>query len=391
MKLGYFDCFAGASGDMILASLLDAGLSESSLIQGLAKLAIGDIDVTVGEIMRKDVRAKIFSFTHRVKPEPRNLKSIVGQIEASDLSPWVKAKSVEAFDTLAGAESRVHGIPKQEVHFHEVGSVDAIVDIVGSFIGLEALGIAKVVSSPLALGSGHLECAHGTLPVPAPATLEIVQGLPVRGWRLHGELTTPTGAAILRTCASEFGSVPNMTVTAVGYGAGSRDLDEIPNVLRFIIGEASDCRFDRVMLLETNIDDMNPQFFSHIFEDLYSQGALDVWVANVLMKKGRPGYVLSVLTEPGCVGQISECILSGTTTSGVRMREVDRIKLARESVEVDTKYGRVRIKVFTLDSKTRWAPEYEDCLRLARAAGIPIEQVIEEARDAFRQSSERSS
>jgi uncharacterized protein (TIGR00299 family) protein len=386
VKLGYFDCFAGASGDMILASLFDVGLRQSDLIRGLARLKIDDIDIVVGEVMRSEVRAKFFSFTHRGTPEPRGFSHIVEMIESSGLSDWAKERSVKTFDTIAEAESRIHGVAKSDVHFHEVGSLDSIVDVVGSFIGIESLGIEKVVSSPLALGSGHVECAHGTLPVPSPATLEIARGLPVRSWGLTGELTTPTGAAILKTCASEFGPPPPMTVTGVGYGAGSREIEGVPNVLRLIVGEARSPHFDRVTLIETNIDDMNPEFFSHIYEDLFSHGALDVWVTNILMKKGRPGFLLSVLSESPHVSGLTDCILSGTTTSGVRLTEVERIKLDRRSIELDTRYGRVKAKVFKIDTQKRCVPEYDDCLRVARAAGVAIAEVMEETRNAFRRS-----
>ncbi|MFH1312711.1 MAG: nickel pincer cofactor biosynthesis protein LarC [Candidatus Eisenbacteria bacterium] len=386
MKLGYFDCFAGASGDMILASLFDVGLKQSDLTSGLASLKIEDIEVVVGDVMRSAVRAKSFSFTHRADPVQRSFKHIVEIVESSGLPDGVKAKSVMAFDAIAAAESRIHGVPKSDVHFHEIGSVDSIVDVVGSFIGFEALGIEKMVSSPLALGSGRVECQHGTLPVPAPATLEIARGLPVRSWGLTGELTTPTGAAILKTCASEFGPIPSMTVTDVGYGAGSRELEGVPNVLRLIIGETRAFRFDTVTLIETNIDDMNPEFFSHIYDDLFSRGALDVWVTNILMKKGRPGFLLGVLAESQHVTELADCILSGTTTSGVRLREVERIKLDRESIEVETRYGKVKAKVFKLDTERRCAPEYDDCLRVARASGVPVNEVMEETRNVFRHS-----
>jgi len=305
-------------------------------------------------------------------------------IDASDLSDTVKQSSRKAFDILADAESKVHGIPKDKVHFHEVGAVDSIVDVVGAFIGLEKLEIEDVVSSPLALGTGSVECQHGTLPLPAPATMEIARGLPVRGRHLPGELTTPTGAAILKAAASAFGSIPEMVVSGIGYGAGSRDLTEIPNVMRLIVGETDATGRDRVTLLETNIDDMNPEYFSHLYEDLFSAGALDVWVTPVLMKKGRPGFVLSVLADRPAVPALTRAVLSGTTTAGVRVTEVDRRKLDREIIEVDTRFGKVKVKVFTLGSTKRCAPEYEDCLRISRARSVSIDDVTEDARNAFR-------
>jgi uncharacterized protein (TIGR00299 family) protein len=386
VKTGYFDCFAGASGDMILASLFDVGLSETDLADDLAVLGIKRIDIEVADVMRNGIRAKSFSFGPEEDPPQRTYKDIVTMIESSGLSARVKQKSIAAFDVLGDAEGRIHGIAKQDIHFHEVGSLDSIVDIVGSFAAIERLGLERIVSSPLALGSGSVRCEHGLLPVPAPATLDIARGLPVRGWAVPGELTTPTGAAILRTAASDFGPVPHMSVARVGYGAGKRVLEEIPNVLRLIVGEERALESDRVTLIETNIDDMNPEFFTHIFDDLFAQGALDVWVQTILMKKGRPGFLLSVLGDGSQVARLVDCILSGTTTSGVRLRELDRVKLPRQMVEVETRFGKVRVKVFDLGTSKRGAPEYEDCLRISREQGIAISDVIEEARNAYRQS-----
>lgn len=382
MRIGYFDCFAGASGDMIVACLMDLGLDQARLASCIAGLGIGDVGIDVSEVLRKQVRAKAFIVKPPSDPEPRTYRDIVRIINQSSLRESVKLKSIEAFDILAEAEAGIHGLPKQEVHFHEVGGVDSIVDVVGAFFGLEELGIERVVSSPLALGSGSVDCEHGTLPVPAPATLRIAEGLPVRSWDTGAELTTPTGAAIIKAAASEFGSIPRMKIGAVGYGAGGRDLDRIPNIMRLIVGETSGHDFDEVAVLETNIDDMNPQFFSHLYEDLFAAGALDVWVTDVMMKKGRPGFLLSVLADRAAAGSLADLMLAGTTTSGVRLTTAERMKLPRESLDVDTRYGRVGVKVFILDSGPRFVPEYEDCLRVSRAEDVSIDRVIEEARHA---------
>jgi uncharacterized protein (TIGR00299 family) protein len=371
---------------MILASLFDVGFKASDLSEGLRDLGIGDVDVNIKDVTRKSISAKSFSFTSQAGEGLQSFKEISEAIAQSGLSPTVKERSLAAFDLLAEAESKIHGTEKEEVHFHEIGSIDSIVDIVGSFIGFERLGIQQIMSSPLALGRGYVDCEHGRLPVPAPATLEIARGLPVRGWEVDGELTTPTGAAILKASRAGFGSVPAMVVSEIGYGAGSRNLDEIPNVLRVIVGEAKDYDFDRVVVVETNIDDMNPQFFSHIYGQLLASGALDVWVSNILMKKGRPGFLLSVLCERQNVSSIVDSVLSETTTSGLRLNELERLKLRRRALEVQTEYGKVKVKVFYLDSHERCVPEYEDCLRVARAKGIPISNVIEEAKNAFRQT-----
>lgn len=383
MKVGYFDCCAGASGDMIMASLFDVGLPESALAESLSKLAIDEIDIHTEVVMRKGIRARSFAFTSPAKPEHRTFKDIASMIESSALSGPVKARSLEAFTLIADAESRIHGVPPDEVHFHEVGALDSIVDVVGAFAAIEYLGLDTVYASPLALGSGYVDCAHGRIPVPAPATLEIVRGLPVRSWQVGGELTTPTGAAILRTCTSRFGPIPGMTVEQVGYGAGSRDLDEIPNIIRLIVGETTARDSDRVVQIETNIDDMNPEFFTHIYTDLFSLGALDVWVEHIVMKKGRPGFLLRVLADPERVPAVSDYILAETTTGGVRLLEVDRLKLPREIVEIATRFGPVKAKIFDLGSRKRCAPEYEDCLRIAKSKGIGVSEVIEEAKNAF--------
>jgi uncharacterized protein (TIGR00299 family) protein len=368
---------------MILASLFDVGLAEAALTESISRLGIEGIKVTVKDVMRKGIRAKSFGFSHDAETPSLTHREIRAMIEGSTLSAWVKEKSLAAFDLLAEAEALIHGVAKQDVHFHEVGSLDSIVDIVGSFTGLESLGIERITCSPLALGSGFVDCEHGRIPVPAPATLEIARGIPVRGWKIEGELTTPTGAAILRTGASVFGPVPHMEVGGIGYGAGSRELGEIPNVLRFVVGEVTDHEFDSITKIETNIDDMNPQFFSHIFDDLFAVGALDVWVENILMKKGRPGFLLCVLCENHMVSRLAGYILAATTTAGLRLSVVDRLKLARETVEVETGLGKVRVKVFDLGAEKRCAPEYEDCLQIARSKGVHIAKVIEEARNAF--------
>ncbi len=391
MKIGYFDCFAGASGDMIMAALFDVGFRETDLAEGLSKLGIRPIEFSIKDVMRKGIRAKSFSFAFDGKPERRTFKEIEDQITSSDLSQWVKEKSLAAFGLIADAESRIHGVAPHDVHFHEVGALDSIVDVVGAFSAIQCLGLGCMFASPLALGSGYVDCEHGRIPVPAPATLEIARGVPVRSWQVTGELTTPTGAAILRACASEFGPIPRMTVGEIGYGAGSRDIKEIPNVMRLVVGESADYDLDRVTQIETNIDDMNPEFFTHIYSDILSLGALDVWVEHILMKKGRPGFLLRVLADRQFVPAISEYILAETTTAGVRLLEVDRWKLPRETVEINTKFGTVAAKVFDLGSRKRCAPEYEDCVRLAKSTGISVSEVIEEAKNAFRRVSQKSS
>lgn len=391
MRIGYFDCYAGAAGDMILASLFHAGLDEAAFTKEIAKLGIKGLKIDVKATSRKSVGARSFTFTHASNASAGTYRDIVKLIEGGSLSPAVKERSLAAFDLLAEAESGIHCVSKDDVHFHELGSVDTVVDIVGSFIGLELLGIDEVVCSPISLGTGSVKCAHGILPVPAPATLKILEGLPVRGTGVERELTTPTGAVILRTCAARFGPVPQMTVEAIGYGAGTGELEEMANVIRFVVGESAEYERDAIIHLETNIDDMNPQLFSHVYSELFAIGALDVWLANVVMKKGRPGFVLSVLCSRESVSAVADCVFAETTTSGLRMHEVGRLKLERKFMEVETKYGKVKVKVFALPSGEKRVPEYEDCLHLAESLGVPVREVIEETKNALGKSEGPSS
>jgi uncharacterized protein (TIGR00299 family) protein len=371
---------------MILAALFDAGLDEAAFMKEMAKLGIKGLKVDVKHTSRKSIGARSFTFTHASDASAGTYKDIVKLLEEASLSPAVKERALAAFDLLAEAESGIHGVSKDDVHFHELGSVDTVVDIVGSFVGLELLGIEEVVCSPISLGTGSVKCAHGSLPVPAPATLKLLEGLPVRGTGVERELTTPTGAAILRTCAARFGPVPEMKVEAIGYGAGTGELGEMANVIRFIVGESAGYEKDTVIHLETNIDDMNPQVFAHVYSELFAIGALDVWLTNVIMKKGRPGFVLSVLCPKESVSAVADCIFAETTTAGVRMYEVGRLKLERKFIEVETRYGKVKVKVFALPSGEKRVPEYEDCLHLAESLGVPVREVIEETKNALGKS-----
>ncbi len=386
MRVGYFDCYAGAAGDMILAALFDAGLDESAFMKELGKLGIKGLKIDLKDVSRKSIGAKSFTFTHSSDASVGTYKDIVNLIEGGTLRSAVKQRALAAFSLLAEAEAGIHGVCKDDVHFHELGSVDTVVDIVGAFIGLDLLGIEEIVCSPLSLGTGSVECEHGVLPLPAPATLKILEGVPVRGTGVGRELTTPTGAAILKTCAARFGPMPDMIIKGVGYGAGTGELDQMANILRLVVGESTARDQDTVISLETNIDDMNPQLFSHVYSELFAIGALDVWLTNVVMKKGRPGFVLSVLCREECVGKAADVIFAETSTAGVRRHEVGRIKLRRRFTEVETKYGKVRVKVFTLASGERRVPEYEDCLHLAESLGVPVRVVIEETRNALGKS-----
>lgn len=387
MKIAYFDCFAGASGDMILGALLDAGLSLDHLRGEIAKLNLSHYQLGVEKVVKKGIggsQAHIIIDQDHHDHHHRHLSHIKDIIGNSDLDPSVKEKSTAIFTRLAEAEARVHRSSVESVHFHEVGAMDAIIDVVGGVIGLTALGIEKVFCSPLHVGSGTIQCAHGTLPVPAPATAELIKDKPVYSTGVKGELLTPTGAAILTTLSSGFGPMPAMTMQHIGYGAGTSD-PGIPNLLRVAIGEAKDDTGDldveQTVLIETNIDDMNPQLYDYLIGLLLSEGALDVFLTHVQMKKNRPGTLLSVICLPDTVGKFSEIIMKETTTIGLRWRVENRIKARRLIKEVDTSHGPVHIKLATNnDGIINLTPEYEDCKRIALEKKVPLKKVIDDVR-----------
>jgi pyridinium-3,5-bisthiocarboxylic acid mononucleotide nickel chelatase len=383
MTIAYFDCFAGISGDMTLGALLDAGADPARLQDGLAALGVGGyrIDIgrkTAGYIEATDVRV-VLEETHR--PHDRRLAQILEMISGADLSDRVKRTAGGIFRRLAEAEGRVHGRPPEEVHFHEVGALDAIVDIVGAALCLEMLGWPKVVASPMPTFHGYVKGAHGVFPLPAPATAEILRGVPWRMLDIEGELVTPTGAAIIREIATEFGPLPAMQVERIGYGAG-KSVFAIPNALRVMIGRetASPHAPGTVAVVETNIDDLNPQFYESAMERLFAAGALDVFLTPIQMKKNRPGTLLSVICEPAGTDAIAAVILAETSTLGVRISRWERICLERRWEEVVTEFGTVRIKIGERDGTLITAsPEYEDCKRAAAEHGVPLRRVYESA------------
>jgi uncharacterized protein (TIGR00299 family) protein len=391
MKIAYFDCFAGASGDMILGSLLDAGLELEALKTELSKIPVHGYSIHGRKRVKKGITATKFD-VELVHPEKeshahaegdhshghRHLADILHILEHSTLDGDVKKKSALIFTRLAEAEAKIHGKSIQEIHFHEVGAVDAIVDIVGSVSALNLLGIEKVYASRINTGTGTVECAHGTLPVPAPATLELLKGVPVYSSGIEAELITPTGAAILTTLAETFGPMPGMSVDRIGYGAGFRDLP-VANVLRVSIGLAGSANEDVVQLLETNIDDMNPQFYEHVMDSLFSAGARDVFLHPIIMNKSRPGIVLSVIVEPDRLQACTDILFRETTTLGVRISDVKKRQiLSREIRSVDTPWGPARVKIrHTAGGRQEAVPEYDDCRRIAREKGIPIREVYD--------------
>ncbi|OQY59513.1 MAG: TIGR00299 family protein [Desulfobacteraceae bacterium 4572_88] len=384
MKIAYFDCFAGASGDMILGALMDAGLDLESLKEELAKLRLSHFDLRKEKVHKKGISGTQAVVITEAEHEHRHLSHIEEIIGKSDLSASVKKKSIAIFRRLAEAEAKVHQTAVENIHFHEVGAMDAIIDVVGSVAGLDALGIEQTYCSPLHVGSGTVTCAHGTLPVPAPATAELTKGFPIYATGVRGELLTPTGAAILTTLSSGFGPMPAMISESVGYGAGNAER-EIPNLLRVSIGETSDfpngCATETVAVVETSIDDMNPQIWGYVTEKLLDMGVMDAFLSPLQMKKNRPGTLITVICSPEMVEKVAELLIRETTTIGVRWRMEQRIKAHRVIRTIPTQYGPIRFKMAQIgDEIVNLTPEYEDCKRVAIEKEIPLKQVMEEAR-----------
>jgi hypothetical protein len=379
MKTAYFDCFSGISGDMITGSLLDAGMEIDELGKELDKLHLTGYKISCKKEERKTIVGTKFYVD--VTPQKEwKMMEILCAIDESDLENDVKEKSKAIFKRLAEAEAKIHGVEPSEVHLHETGGVDAIVDIVSAVISIKKLGIKRIYSSRLNVGRGFLECEHGRLPVPAPATIELLKGVPVYSTGVESELVTPTGAAIITTLSCQFGNLPETRIEKTGYGLGSKDLPT-PNALRVLIGETKiRCDEDIVAILETNIDDMNPQVYEYVMDRLFKKGALDVFLTPVYMKKSRPGTKLSVISPLSKVDEHLEVIFRETTTLGVRIQEVKRKKVYRNTIFADTKYGKIRVKVAeTGDGCKKYFPEYEDCKKIANERNIPLKDVYEEA------------
>lgn len=384
MKIIYFDCFSGIAGDMILGALIDLGLSLPNLQKELAKLSLGSYRLETSPVTRGGIGGIYLEVIVEETPEERRLVDILDLITGSTLSNRVKERSQAIFQRLAAAEARVHRIPVDQVRFHEVGAMDAIVEVVGAVAGLELLGVERVECSALNLGKGFTKSQHGVLPVPAPATMELLQGVPVYSTNIPCELVTPTGAAIITELSARFGDLPPITPEKIGYGAGKADLPT-PNFLRVILGGAEEPAAgyltDRVTLLETNLDDMNPQFYDHVMERLFAAGALDVYLVPVQMKKNRPGVVLSVLAPQERAEALLAILFAETTTLGVRLRDTPRCCLERATRVVDTPYGQIRVKEARLgDHILHASPEYDDCKRAAKEHRVPIALVYDEAR-----------
>jgi uncharacterized protein (TIGR00299 family) protein len=399
MKIAYFDCFAGASGDMILGALVDAGLDIDELKSELSKLHLDHYDLQAQQVVKKGIGGTQVLFVideHHHGHHHRHLADIEAIINASDLDTSVKKSGLEVFNRLARAEAGVHRTSVEAIHFHEVGAMDAILDVIGAVAGIHALGIDQVMCSPLHLGSGTVQCAHGTLPIPAPATAELVKGKPVYASGVQGELLTPTGAAILTTLSADFGPMPAMAVETIGYGAGTSE-PAIPNLLRVMIGRAAetilDCDMEHVAVLETNIDDMNPQIYEYLITKVLQMGALDIYITPVQMKKNRTGMLVTLVCALEEVGQFANFLLRETTTIGLRWRSENRLKAWRRIESMETPYGRINFKIARIGTETiNVAPEYEDCLRAALERKVPLKQVMAEAHkigQTFRQSADQ--
>ena len=386
MKLLYLDCFAGISGDMFLGALIDLGVSEDALRAELAKLKLPGYTISTRRVVKQNISATKVDCVeaHSIRPtQHRGYTEIAGMITGSGLTENVKRRALSVFRRIGEAEAKIHGVPLEKIHFHEVGAVDSIVDIVGACIALETLGVNEVHALPPRLGSGFMETAHGKFPVPAPATLELLKGVPVQSSSEPVELVTPTGAALLAEFCARFGAMPAMSIEKIGYGAGTRDLEKTPNVLRAVLGEASaakESEGDAVAVIETNIDDMNPQLFGDVMERVLAVGALDVFFTSIQMKKNRPGTLLTVLCERNDVDRMAELLLNHTTSFGVRVHEAQRRKLARKIVKVPTRYGEIECKIGLLrDKVVSRSPEYESCKLAAAKAGVAVKEVYNEA------------
>ncbi len=406
MRIAYLDMFAGIAGDMVLGAFVSAGLDPNGIKSEIDKLGLGNIELRVRKIVRsgitamkvdvvvageiekvEDLGADIHHHRHKHSHDDshhadehgRSYLEIKHLLESSPLSERVKRDSLEVFRRLAEAEARIHDTTVEKIHFHEVGAADSIVDIVGTAVCMELFGIEAVYTSPIRVGSGgYIEAKHGVLPVPAPAALEILTGYPVIFNDIPHELTTPTGAAIVAALSKGVLNDREMEIGMIGYGAGSREMERLPNLLRVVIGEiGSVTDEDHVVVVETNMDDINPQLIPHIIEKVISAGATDAYVTAVMMKKGRPGFLLTVLMSETIMEKVSNEIFAQSTTLGLRIQYVRRSKLRRDSKTIRTSFGDVKVKVSSVDGKMRVAPEFEECKRIAGEKGMPLVEVMQ--------------
>ncbi|MGH9902400.1 MAG: nickel pincer cofactor biosynthesis protein LarC [Pyrinomonadaceae bacterium] len=402
MRTLYFDCFAGASGDMTLGALVSAGADARALVEQLALLDVSGYEVSFERVARSGISATRALVRTREEHHHRHLADILKIIYASRLGENVKKRAAEIFTRLAEAEARVHNLPVERIHFHEVGALDAIVDVVGACVGFELLGVERFASSALHVGSGVAEMAHGRFPIPPPAVAELLRDASIYSTEIKGELVTPTGAAIISTVCREYGPLPRMRVERTGYGAGTREYERFPNVLRVMIGETEEttdeaahaatqvagdgpgAATEKLFMIETNLDDVSPQIVGHVMDRAFALGALDCYFTPVQMKKNRPGVLVSILCAPREREAMFSLLFTETTTLGVRCQEVERRALEREFVRVETEFGPVEVKVGRMDGRAVVAtPEYEQCRAAAERANMPLRIVEAAARSAF--------
>jgi hypothetical protein len=394
-KILYVEPFSGISGDMLVGALLDLGLDPARLQEKLGLLPLTGYDLSVTRCERSGIHAAKFhvlSSQHEHDAHGhghRSFREIRALIDSSGLSDWAKQKAIEAFRRLAEAEGKIHNLPPEEVHFHEVGAMDSIIDIVGAVVLIEELLPVRMVSAPINVGQGMLTCRHGIYPAPGPATVELLKGAPIYSNEIPGELTTPTGATLLMTLAEKFGSRPLMKVGRIGYGAGDREIPGAANVLRMTLGEeaeldATDAAAGQVAVIEATLDDMNPQMYGYFQEKALSAGALDVFAVSAQMKKNRPGMLLTVVCAPDRLDDMAALVFAETTTIGVRHTLAYRKTLAREFLEVQTEFGAVTVKISSLGGRRmNFAPEFECCRRLAEQRGVSLKEVMAAASRAF--------
>ena len=390
MKIAYFDCFSGASGDMILGALIDAGFNYEELNKELKKLGIDNYELDSKKVLRSEITGTKFDVLVREDKKDnehnrrRTLKDISGIINESTLGAGVKRDSVKIFENLAKAEAKVHNTSTEKVHFHEIGAVDSIIDIVGAVIAIHGLKIEKIYFSPIRTGTGFVKCSHGQFPIPAPATVELLKGHHVIGTNIQRELTTPTGAAILTTLGVNVEMCPEIMLLQIGYGAGSHEIPQIPNLLRVMIGETiTVCEQDEVWMVETNIDDMPGEHFGYLLEKILDAGALDGYITPVQMKKSRPGTLISIIVDDVHLSKVERIIFEQSTTFGIRKYKATRKKLYRKFVDVKTEYGMIRVKVGMLNGCIKnISPEHEDCRKIADERGLPLKLVYNAAMNA---------
>jgi len=386
MKVLYFDLIGGASGDMILGALIDAGMPAEKLAEMLAGLKLNEFELKAGSISKNGFKATKVDILVGEQPPERHLKDILKVIQKSSLPGSIQKRAIKIFRNIASVEAGIHNKPVDQIHLHELGGTDTIVDVTGALLALDYLGVSHIYASPIPLGSGFIKGAHGQIPLPAPATMGLLKGLPVRQTEIKAELITPTGAALLAELVDDYSPPPEMKIDMEGYGAGTRDLP-IPNLLRVLIGETEEKGNqlkEELILLESNLDDLNPEIYPYVLDSLFIAGALDVCLVPVQMKKNRPGTQIQVLAQVQNAENLREILFQETSTLGVRQTVVDRYSLPRIIQEISTAFGKVRIKVAGEGTPYQKAsPEFEDCQKLARENKIPIQQVYQEAIKAY--------